>query len=166
MKKCWRDFHNSNNNSDFTAERSGESSDDGTETEFLRNVGLNIHSISDNDNDSNQDITTNPQGLQFQVSGILRLGNPGAHVLFQISWQPNDYFNMIVNDELFVLIVKETNDYSNSLKCQTSCPKIDNNWKTLSRDEFKIFIDLLLHTRNHLPWLNSYCSTHWLWSIS
>lgn len=66
-------------------------------------------------------ITPKYIGLQFQVSGILRLRVFGTRKPFPVSGQPIDCFNKILNDALFDLIVKETNDHANGLKYQTSC---------------------------------------------
>ncbi|GFX89168.1 piggyBac transposable element-derived protein 4 [Trichonephila clavipes] len=73
-------------------------------------------------------------------------GNPGIKVCIGDSGDPLEYFNLFLDDEMFSLIVEETNRYAESFFENKELTPASRGlkWKNANKEEMKRFICLLL----------------------
>ncbi|XP_022181583.1 piggyBac transposable element-derived protein 4-like [Myzus persicae] len=57
-----------------------------------------------------------------------------------------DYFNLLVSDSFYNLVIDETNLYAVEILSKSSAQARISHWKDLTVDEFKVFLGLLFHT--------------------
>lgn len=57
-----------------------------------------------------------------------------------------DYFNLLVSDSFYNLVIDETNLYAVEILSKSSVQARISHWKDLTVDEFKVFLGLLFHT--------------------
>lgn len=61
--------------------------------------------------------------------------------------RPVDYFNLLVTDDFYNLIVTETNKYAEQVFLESGLEQARiTQWKPLTKEELRVFIGLFLHT--------------------
>lgn len=91
--------------------------------------------------------------------------NPGLNQSPTVK-QPIEYFNMLFTAELKTLIVNETNDFAETKKSGASIHARIRRWKTLTIEEFTMWLGLLIHMGNMvLPRISDYWTTDKLFNL-
>jgi hypothetical protein len=76
---------------------------------------------------------------------LLFRGQPGLKQLPKGNL-PVDYFDLLVDDSLYNLIVEQTNIYAEEIFLSSGKERACiNDWKTLTKEELRIFLGLFLH---------------------
>lgn len=64
-----------------------------------------------------------------------------------VGYRPVDYFNLLVTDDFYNLIVTETNKYAEQVFLESGLEQARiTQWKPLIKEELRVFIGLFLHT--------------------
>jgi hypothetical protein len=75
-------------------------------------------------------------------------GNPGLQQVPN-GTDPIDFFFLLFNDQLFDLIIEETNIQSDILSAKSESPRARiKGFKHIARDDFEVFLGLLFHMGN------------------
>jgi len=82
---------------------------------------------------------------QVQVPLISFIGNVGLKIQPN-GHEPIDYFDLLESDDIYELIVKETNLYAIEVLSVSSDKSRITNWKDITTDELKVLLGILYHT--------------------
>lgn len=122
-------------NENSSSESETDSSEDNSEMSSEDNVPVNNKHFrplvtGNNPNPSKPIIFSQNSGLKVQTAGHKEI----------------DYFNLLVSDSFYNLVIDETNLYAVEILSKSSVQARISHWKDLTVDEFKVFLGLLFHT--------------------